>query len=726
MPRKIKDKKRRFGGLQIKFFMLTVIIVITASIAFAGVGIIRLRNFQNLANEAGTQQADIISDISASSIAVMTEDSMMEIADKTANAVSWDIWIMQHDTSTLAIQVYDVIAHQEKYEEREIYGPKKDNKGRLSLQFLQAEDANPTPEDMALIRKLANLEPMMREMIEGNQYYTQDLIIALPCGISLNMDTLSDIKLDDDGNPAFFDATKRPWWDGARVTKKAFQTLPSYSPLLGETERDFGVPVYLDDELVAVVEGSITMDRVDKDLSNTTYGESSFFAIFNEDGIITYSPRESGELRIDNEYKKSIYSSGNEELRDLVKDSVKGESGFANVTVDGEDYFVAYGSEVTGGWVLFMFVKEDELDRPTEELVDIINGITEETIDEFGNSFLESSWIILLVIGILLFIFIFVTLWFSNRLTRPINLMTKRVGNISGDSFNFEMEKIFHTGDEIEVLAGTFAELSERTKKYIEEITNITAERERIAAELDVATRIQADMLPKNFPIFPDRNEFDLYATMTPAKEVGGDFYDMFLIDDDHLCLVMGDVSGKGVPAALFMVISKTMIKNRAQMGGKPSEILHDVNNSLCEGNDENMFVTVWLGILTLSTGTLIQASAGHEYPVIKRKGEDYKLIQTDNGLVAGFSTDIEYDDLTFELGAGDLLFMYTDGLPEATNAEDKRLELEGMLDAINKHKEDEPDELLPDIRKEVDAFVKEAPQFDDLTMLIIRYNGQN
>ena len=200
----------------------------------------------------------------------------------------------------------------------------------------------------------------------------------------------------------------------------------------------------------------------------------------------------------------------------------------------------------------------------------------------------------------------------------------------------------------------------------------------------------------------------------------------MFLIDDDHLCLVMGDVSGKGVPAALFMVISKTMIKNRAQMGGKPSEILHDVNNSLCEGNDENMFVTVWLGILTLSTGTLIQASAGHEYPVIKRKGEDYKLIQTDNGLVAGFSTDIEYDDLTFELGAGDLLFMYTDGLPEATNAEDKRLELEGMLDAINKHKEDEPDELLPDIRKEVDAFVKEAPQFDDLTMLIIRYNGQN
>ena len=240
-----------------------------------------------------------------------------------------------------------------------------------------------------------------------------------------------------------------------------------------------------------------------------------------------------------------------------------------------------------------------------------------------------------------------------------------------------------------------------------------------------MAAKIQADMLPKNFPIFPDRKEFDLYATMTPAKEVGGDFYDMFLIDDDHLCIVVGDVSGKGVPAALFMVISKTMIKNRAQRGGKPSEILHDANNSLFEGNDEKMFVTVWLGILTLSTGELLQASAGHEYPVIQRKGEDYELVETENGLVLGYRRGIKYKDLRFELAEGDKLFMYTDGLPEATNAQNKRLGLSGMMSAINRHKDDEASELLAHVKEEVDSFVKEAPQFDDLTLLIIRYNGK-
>ncbi len=714
----------KFGGLEGKIFRYSVMIVIVASICFAIVGIIRLRRFQNVASEAGKKQAETISTLSGQSITGMTENSMMSIADSTAAAESWDIWIMQHDTMTLAIQVYDIIAHQEKYEEREIFGPNKKKKGMLSLQFMQAEDANPTPEDLSLLRKLASLEPMMREMIEGNEYFTEDLIIALPCGISLNMDTMADVKFDEGGNPVYFDARTRPWWNGARVTKKYFQALPSYSELLGETELEFGVPVYVDDELVAVVEGSLSMARIEKELANSTYGSTSFFTIMNNDGIIIYSPRTTGELALDRTYKKSIRDSGNELLIELLDAGKNEEQGFGKVEIDGESFFVAYGNRVTEHWQLFMFVEEDELDKPTQELVDMIYYINDGTIDEFGKSFLRSSWIILLVTVILVGIAVFATRLFADRITRPIDHMTENVGSITGESFNFDMDDIYRTGDEIEVLAGTFAELSERTKKYINEITDITAEKERIAAELSVAAKIQSAMLPKNFPIFPERKEFDLYATMTPAKEVGGDFYDMYLLDDDHLCLVMGDVSGKGVPAALFMVISKTMLKNRAYVGGKPSEILRDVNNSLCEGNDENMFVTVWLGILTISTGELIHASAGHEYPVLQKKGEEYKLIETDNGLVLGFMKDLEYEDLIFELKSGDSLFTYTDGLPEATNAEDQRLELEGMMTGINKHKDDEPSELLADIQKEVDAFVKEAPQFDDLTMMILKYYG--
>lgn len=720
-----KSRKFRFGGLQGKIFKLSVMMVIMASIGFALVGIIQLRNFQHLANEAGKEQAETISEVSGTSVTIMTEDSMMEIANKTATATSWDFWVMQHDTLTLANQVYDVITHQEKYEEREVLAPSKDNKNRLALQLLQAEGADPTPEDMILIRKLASLEPMMREMIEDNEYFTNDLIIALSSGVSLNMDTLSHLKVDENGKPKPFDPTKRPWWDGAQVTKKAFLALPSYSEILGETEMEFGVPVYVEDELVAVVEGSITMSRIEDELAYGSYVDSSFFVMVNEDGVIIYSPRESGELAVDHTYKRSILESGNAKLIELFKEARYGNQGFDEIMVDGEQLYIAYGNMVTIDWQLFMFVSRDELTRPTQELVDIINYLNDQTVDEFAASYIRSLWIILAVTVIMVVIAAFEASWLSARLTRPINHMTENVESISGDSFSFEMDEIYHTGDEIETLAGTFAELSDRTQKYIEEITDITAEKERIAAELDVAAKIQSNMLPKRFPLFPDRNEFELYATMTPAKEVGGDFYDMYLLDDDHLCLVIADVSGKGVPAALFMVVSKTMIKNRAYIGGRPSEILRDVNNSLCENNDENMFVTVWVGILTISTGELIQASAGHEYPVIRKKDEDYKLIETDNGMVLGIMKDLEFEDLIFKLNVGDSLFTYTDGLPEATNAEDQRLELEGMMEALNRHKEDSPGQLLSDIQKEVDAFVKEAPQFDDLTMMILRYNGK-
>jgi sigma-B regulation protein RsbU (phosphoserine phosphatase) len=656
----------------------------------------------------------------------ITEENMQKLAAQTAYNAYWEIWIMQHDAVTLANQVQDVIEHPEMYLEREVLPPQKENDGELSLQFLKPEGADPTEEEMTLVRKLAGLAPTMLEMIRDNNYDTLDLVIALPNGLSLNMDDLSGKKLDEDGNPVPFDPRERGWWKGAVETENCYMTPPSYSELLGLSEMEFGVPIYVNDELVAVVEGSISMEVIQNSLAEASDGDKAFFVVIDKEGTLIYSPRESGELKMDKTFQTSVNvrKSGNKELIDALDKDFADEVGFEDVTLDGEQYYVAYGNGITPEWAIFMFVSRAELEEPTNELLQAVNDTSRATILEYEKSFRRSLWIIIFVITVLVIIAVVAALIFSRRLTVPINHMTKRVHDISGDSFSFDMDEIYRTGDEIEVLAGTFEELSERTRKYISEITEITAEKERIGAELNVATRIQADMLPRNFPIFPDRTEFDLYATMTPAKEVGGDFYDMFLIDDDHLCMVVGDVSGKGVPAALFMVISKTMLKNRAQNGGKPSEILRDVNNSLCESNDELMFVTVWLGILTISTGELIQASAGHEYPVIQRKGEDYQLIETENGMVMGAIKKMKYKDLTFNLSEGDALFMYTDGLPEATNAEDERFELEGMMSAINRHKDADTHELLSAMKKEVDAFVKEAPQFDDLTMLVIRYFG--
>ena len=233
-------------------------------------------------------------------------------------------------------------------------------------------------------------------------------------------------------------------------------------------------------------------------------------------------------------------------------------------------------------------------------------------------------------------------------------------------------------------------------------------------------------MVPNIYPAFPDRSEFDIYATMETAKEVGGDFYDFFLVDDDHLCITMADVSGKGVPAALFMMASKIILANNAMMGKSPAQILTDTNAAICSNNREEMFVTVWLGILELSTGKLVAANAGHEYPVLKSPEGDFELFQDKHGFVIGGMDGIKYKEYEITLQPGSKLFLYTDGVPEATDADENMFGTQRMLDALNADPSAGPYETLGNIRLAVDSFVGEAEQFDDLTMLCLEYNGTN
>lgn len=281
------------------------------------------------------------------------------------------------------------------------------------------------------------------------------------------------------------------------------------------------------------------------------------------------------------------------------------------------------------------------------------------------------------------------------------------------------------TGDELEVLCRALKGMEKDLATHIENLKKVTAEKERIGAELNVATQIQADMLPRIFPPFPDRNEFDIFASMTPAKEVGGDFYDFFLIDDNHLGMVMADVSGKGVPAALFMVIAKTLIKNRAQMGGGPSEILQYVNEQLCQGNEAELFVTVWFAILDITTGKGMAANAGHEHPVIRRANGEYELVQYRHSPAIAVMEDIRFKEHEFEMHPGDSLFVYTDGVTEATNAKNELYGTERMLKALNSEMDADPKKLLQNVQDGINAFVGNAPQFDDITMMCLAYNGK-
>jgi len=249
-------------------------------------------------------------------------------------------------------------------------------------------------------------------------------------------------------------------------------------------------------------------------------------------------------------------------------------------------------------------------------------------------------------------------------------------------------------------------------------------ESSRLETELSMASSIQADMLPNIYPAFPERPEFDIFASMDPAKEVGGDFYDFFLVDDDHLCLVMADVSGKGVPAALFMMASKIIIASHAKLGKTPAQILTDTNSAICSNNREEMFVTVWLGILDLSTGRLTAANAGHEYPVLRKADGKFELVKDKHGFVIGGMDGIRYKEYELQMDAGSKLFLYTDGVPEATDANGELFGTDRMLEALNKDVASSPENILKQVRAGVDGFVKEAEQFDDLTMLCVEYRG--
>ncbi len=268
------------------------------------------------------------------------------------------------------------------------------------------------------------------------------------------------------------------------------------------------------------------------------------------------------------------------------------------------------------------------------------------------------------------------------------------------------------------------AMIAERGRMAIYAQKAETEKTQRIATELNLASSIQSNVLPNIFPVFPERKEFTLHASMTAAKEVGGDFYDFFLVDEDHMAIVMADVSGKGVPAALFMMVARTLIKNRSMMGGTPSEILHDVNNQLCEGNVAELFVTVWLGILEISTGKGLAANAGHEHPAICRHGGEFALIQYRHSPAVAAMEDMNFKEHEFVLEPGDTLFLYTDGVAEATNSANVLFGTDRMLDSLNKDPDALPEQILSNVLEGIGAFVQGTEQFDDITMLAIKYFG--
>ena len=347
------------------------------------------------------------------------------------------------------------------------------------------------------------------------------------------------------------------------------------------------------------------------------------------------------------------------------------------------------------------------MQRPTRELF--------EARSPYLTNIIISGFLLALIVSII------ATAYMRRQFVLPLRRVSDEARRFSRDNTKGESLDDVSRIKEINSLAVSIDSMETDMVRYMDNLTAVTAEKERIGTELSLASAIQENSVPNDFPAFPERDDFDIYATMNPAKEVGGDFYNFFLIDDDHLAVVIGDVSGKGVPAALFMMVTNILVSFRSRTGDTPAGILKFVNDDLCDHNKIDMFVTIWLGILELSTGRLTYSNAGHEDPAVFRKKEGkFELVKTKHGFCAGGMRGMQYLDFDLTLEKGDRLFIYTDGVPEATDAGDNMFGLDRMTETLNDNTSGTLEELLDGMKSQIDRFVGDAPQFDDLTMLCL------
>ena len=712
------------GGLQTKIFNLVLTTILLMVAAYTAVIVYQAKSLRLLSEETNEQQRSSIEAISGQTMNAVAVESLNRTAELEAAVADSTFRTVAKDVEIMADYAERLLSAPEEYHPKAVDFPDPAREGETRAQLML--DSGMSAEDPAVAAEatlLGNMSGLLCALYDSGD--VNACYIATESGVFLLADNHPGGKFSENGELLTMPARSRPWYTQAAENGKL-----SFSDVQRDIFTDqIGVfcscPVYVEGKLAAVVGADLFLDRMSANVENTSDTEKGFLCVINENGHVVFAPekqalfqtRESGEA-------EDLRQAADSELAAFVTDALRGFTGTRIVHAGGEAYYMAGAPLDTVGWAMVTAVDQDSVAQPTAMLQEQYNAISDAARTSFRESSLKS------LIGIVLLV-LFVTvltiggaLVLAKRIVKPLNTMTKRVASLGGHNLQFMMEDAYRTGDEIQVLAESFAELSEATIRYMGEVARVSAEKERIGAELKVATQIQADMLPRIFPPFPERRDFDIYASMQPAKEVGGDFYDFFLIDDDHLALVMADVSGKGVPAALFMVIAKTLIKNRALQGGGPAEILTAVNRQLSEGNEAGFFVTVWLSILELSTGKGLAANAGHEHPAIRRKGGAFELVKYPHSLAVATMDEIRFKEHEFELRPGDALFVYTDGVTEATNASEELFGEKRTVEALNRIPHAEARTLLETTQAAISEFVGDAMQFDDMTMLCLEYFG--
>ena len=713
----------KIGGLQQRIFTLVLFFIAALIVIYTTAAISMQKKLSNTVGEAGVEQQAAITAVSEQTMEAVLNSSLTQTTALQAYIADDLFADVRTDVLTLQAFATELFAHGDIFDAHPFYEPDAAKDGVATVQVQYAEGVDPAKsEDLALV---ANMSEVMLAMFRNSDKLSS-CFVALPDGCILYVDDRSGSYFEEDGTVVNFDSRERPWYLRAVEEGGLIFTgveLDAFTDIAGLV---CAAPVYHGGELAAVVGADIFLTSVN-DYVESKASAGSFVCVVSDSGQMLFSPAQEGIFKVGlSSEAPDLRKNENTALAGLVERALRENTAVELIRVDGKDRYICGVPLPTVGWAVLSVVDKELTDQPTAAMLASYDEINASAQGIFRQDARRSIRTVVILTAVVLVLACSAALILASRIVKPIERMTKRINTLSEEDSVFRMEDAYRTGDEIEFLADSFASISQRTKEYIAQITSITAEKERIGTELELATRIQADMLPNIYPAFPERSEFDIYASMDPAKEVGGDFYDFFLIDEDHLCMVIADVSGKGVPAALFMMASKIILSNNAMMGKSPAQILTDTNAAICSNNREEMFVTVWLGILELSTGKLTAANAGHEYPALKRAGGRFELFKDKHDFVIGGFDDTVYGEYTLTLEPGAKLFVYTDGVAEAMDGGRRQFGTERMLETLNASLGASPEDTLKSIREAVNRFVGDAEQFDDLTMLCFEYKGRS
>lgn len=616
----------------------------------------------------------------------------------------------------------DIYEEPQKYPERSVALPEQGSR-ELAAQLLWSERLSaPSEAAMEELLRLGNIQDLLVQYNAGNEMISS-AYVATVSGWMIQADYIAYSKYTKDTEqPDCYEAENRQWY---QLALNAEEGKISYTEVMKDIHQNedcivCSLPIRRNGKVVAVAGIGSYLADIHEVVLNTDFGKSGYAFLVNENGEVMVSGNGEGE---ESELHKTgdLRESRNLSLAAAAKEMTEGNSGMKKMNLDNREVYLAYAPLTAPGWSFAAVLEVEKVVAPAKQMQQEILQMTEESGGKQNKAMRQMLWLCLCVTAVVMTIVSFASAMLGNKISGPVRKLTKAVAEMDGGNMDKRVQ--LHTRDELEELGKTFNAMAEQISSYIKNLKKVTAEKERIRTELCVAAGIQSDMLPKAEEHSMERKEISMAARMVPAKEVGGDFYDFFYTDEDHFIFVVADVAGKGVPAALFMVIAMTMLRSRIPQAKTLEQAVEEVNESLCRGNPNSMFVTAWIGRLTLSEGKLEYVNAGHNPPLIcSRQGVRYLTGTGD--MVLGGRSEQSYRQSELKLEPGDLLLLYTDGVTEAMDTEHNQYGEERLGRMLEKNRNLEPEKLISAVWQDVSVFEGGEPQFDDITMLALRYVG--